>query len=139
MNVVILSGRLSTDVTLRYTQKGTTVSHFDMAVKKLFQKKNEGNAVDFFHIVIWGKLAEVCGNNLIKGRMVTVRGHLTNNTYHAEDGSKKNFTNIEAEQIEFMDYRKTNSQNIKDTQQPKQGEDVPLSYTSPMANEEIPF
>lgn len=77
MNLVVLSGRVSTDVELRYTKKGTSVVSFDIAVRKSFTKDAEGNyPADFFHIVAWNKLAESCQKNLIKGRMVLIKGSL---------------------------------------------------------------
>lgn len=77
MNLVVLSGRVSTDMVLRYTKKGTSVVSFDIAVRKSFTKDAEGNyPTDFFHIVAWNKLAESCQKNLIKGRMVLVKGSL---------------------------------------------------------------
>ena len=79
MNLVVLSGRVSTDMVLRYTKKGTSVVSFDIAVRKSFTKDAEGNyPTDFFHVVAWNKLAESCQKNLIKGRMVLVKGSLAN-------------------------------------------------------------
>lgn len=107
MNLVVLSGRVSTDMVLRYTKKGTSVVSFDIAVRKSFTKDAEGNyPTDFFHIVAWNKLAESCQKNLIKGRMVLVKGSLANDDYKDEQGTAHRKTIIKAVMVEFLDSRK---------------------------------
>ena len=59
MNKVILVGRLTRDPEVRYTQKGTAVASFSIAVNTGF---GENKRADFIPIVVWDKLAEVCGN-----------------------------------------------------------------------------
>lgn len=107
MNLVVLSGRVSTDMVLRYTKKGTSVVSFDIAVRKSFTRDAEGNyPTDFFHIVAWNKLAESCQKNLIKGRMVLVKGSLANDDYKDEQGTAHKKTIIKAVMVEFLDSRK---------------------------------
>lgn len=77
MNKVILIGRLTRDPEVRYTQSGIAVCTFTLAVDRRFARKdaNDGRpTADFIPIVCWRKLAEICGNNLVKGRRVGVEG-----------------------------------------------------------------
>lgn len=53
----------------------------------------------------WRKLAEICGNNLIKGRRISVEGRIQVRNYEAQDGSKRYVTEIVADEIEFLDSR----------------------------------
>ena len=75
MNKVILIGRLTKDPETRYTQSGLQVTTFTLAVDRRFAKKDSGQPkADFIPIVAWRKLAEICANNLAKGRRVGVYG-----------------------------------------------------------------
>lgn len=107
MNIVILSGRVATDIDSRVTKDGRLVSHFNLASPKGFKKNKEGKIPAEFHrINAWGKIAEHCRDFLLKGRQVNVRGHLSTNTYTTKDGKRLNFSEITADIVEFVDYRK---------------------------------
>ena len=109
MNQAIIIGRLTRDPEVRYTQSGTAVCTFTLAVDRPWthgkdQQSNQPTA-DFIPVVTWRKLAEVCGNNLIKGRRVGVHGRIQVRSYEAQDGSKRYVTEIVADEIEFLDSR----------------------------------
>lgn len=78
MNKVILIGRLTKDPETRYTQSGLQVTTFTLAVDRRFAKKDSNQPkADFIPIVAWRKLAEICANNLAKGRRVEIgRAHV---------------------------------------------------------------
>ena len=108
MNKVILAGRLTRDPEVRYTQSGKAVASFTVAVDRRFGRKNAENTqptADFIPVVVWEKLAEICGNNLIKGSQVLVEGRLQVRTYDAQDGSKRYVTEVVANEVEFMGSR----------------------------------
>ena len=74
---------------------------------KGFKKNKEGKIPAEFHrINAWGKIAEHCRDFLLKGRQVNVRGHLSTNTYTTKDGKRLNFSEVTADIVEFVDYRK---------------------------------
>ena len=111
MNKVILIGRLTRDPEVRYTQSGIAVCTFTLAVDRRFAKKdaNDGRpTADFIPIVCWRKLAEICGNNLVKGRRIGVEGSMQVRTYDAQDGSKRYVTEVVADEVEFLDSRNEN-------------------------------
>ena len=144
MNLVVLSGRVSTDMVVHYTQKGTSVVVFDIAVRKSFTRDAEGNyPTDFFHVVAWNKLADSCQKNLIKGRMVLVRGCIANDKYEDEQKTIHRKTIIKASMVEFLDSRKNPSghsseagNNVHQTASPEP--DAEISAAS-IPDEEIPF
>lgn len=101
MNKVFLIGNLSKDPELRTTNSGTSVCTFSIAVNR--RKDKDGNSTaDFFPIVAWRQLAELCGKYLAKGRKVSVVGELQNRSYEANDGTKRHVTEIVANEIEFL-------------------------------------
>lgn len=110
MNHAIIVGRLTRDPEVRYTQSGTAVCTFTLAVDRPWahNKDQQGSqpTADFIPVVTWRKLAEVCGNNLIKGRRVGVHGRIQVRSYEAQDGSKRYVTEVVAEDLEFLDSRK---------------------------------
>lgn len=142
MNIVILTGRVSSDITVRYTKKGTAVANFDIATQRSFTKDKDGKyPVDFHHVVVWNKLAETCQKNLIKGRRIGVRGALGNNTYTDKDGNKKYNTVVTADVVEFLDSRKSNRGTAgqeSDMQADIQVADADF-YAAGIPDEEIPF
>ena len=108
MNKVILIGRLTRDPEVRYTQSGIAVCTFTLAVDRRFAKRDAGDGrptADFIPIVCWRKLAEICGNNLSKGRRVGVEGSMQVRSYQAQDNSKRYVTEVVASEVEFMGSR----------------------------------
>ncbi len=102
MNKVILSGNLTRDPEVRYTQSGKALAKLGIAVNRPYSRSAEGNAptVDFFNMTAWDKQAEFCGRYLKKGSSVIVEGRLENNNYE-KDGVKHYSDQITIERIEF--------------------------------------
>ena len=103
MNKVILAGRLTRDPEVRYTQSGKAVATFTLAVDR-FSSQGQREA-DFIPVVVWGKIAEVCGNNLTKGRKVLVDGRLQVRNYEDKTGQKRYVTEVVAQTVEFLERR----------------------------------
>ena len=131
MNKVILVGRLTRDPEVRYTQTGKAVASFSIAVDSGF---GENKKADFIPIVVWDKLAEVCGNNLTKGRRVLVEGRLQIRDYE-KDGQKRRAAEVVAQNIEFLE-PKQQAEKAKPTDS---GYDVSSFGTEVFPEEEIPF
>ena len=109
MNKVILSGRLARDPEVRYTQSGKAVASFSIAVDRNMKRSTENQqqpTADFINIVAWEKLADFCGKYLSKGRKILVEGRLQTRMYEAQDGTKKYFTEVISDNIEFMDSKR---------------------------------
>lgn len=110
MNKVILAGRLARDPEVRYTQTGKAVATFSLAVNRRFSRSADGqNTADFIPIVVWDKLAEICGNYLVKGSQALVEGRIQVRSYDAQDGSKRYVTEVIAQDVEFMGSRPANA------------------------------
>lgn len=114
MNKIILLGRLTKDVELRYTQtSNTAVASFTLAVNRKFAKEGEERQTDFINIVAWNKLAETSSNYLKKGMQVVITGRLQNRSWDDEQGQKRYVTEVIAEELEFVESKK--SQNPDDS------------------------
>ena len=106
MNKVILVGRLARDPEVRYTQSGKAWARMTIAVDRRFSRSSGGDqqqTADFIPLVAWDKLAEICGNNLRKGRQILVEGRMQVRSYEAQDGTKKYATDVVINEMEFMD------------------------------------
>ena len=135
MNKAILIGRLARDPEVRYTQSGVAVCTFTLAVDRRFAHKdaNDGQpTADFIPIVTWRKLAEICGNNLAKGRRISVEGRIQVRSYDAQDGSKRYVTEIVADEVEFLD-----SRSQAGAQEPAGG--IGRASGQSIPDDEIPF
>ena len=103
MNKVILIGRLTKDVELRYTQtNNTAVASFSHAVNRKFVKPGEERQADFFNIIAWNKLAENISKYLFKGNQVAISGRLETRSWDDPNGLKHYVTEVIAEEIDFI-------------------------------------
>ena len=109
MNKVILMGRLTRDPEVRYTQTGKVVCQFTLAVDRPFTNQEGQREADFVPIVVWGKIAELCGNSLTKGQRALVEGRLQIRSYDAKDGTKRWVTEVIANSVEFIERKATGS------------------------------
>ena len=125
MNKVILIGRLVKDPEMRYTQSGKGVCSFVLAVDRRFSKEGQQTA-DFIPIVAWNKLAEIVGDNLTKGRRISVEGRMQVRNYDAQDGTKRYVTEVIADEVEFLDSK-------------RDGQARDILITKDVPDEEIPF
>lgn len=101
MNKVILIGNLTRDPESGSTQSGVQYCRFSIAVNRRFNRDGNESA-DFFNIVCWRGLAEICAKNLQKGRKVCVVGSIQIRQYDAQDGTKRTAVDIQADDIEFL-------------------------------------
>ena len=115
MNIAILIGRLTKDPELRYIPStGKAVATFAIAVDRPFTTKDGQKQVDFFNIVVWGKLAENCANYLAKGRMAGIKGQIQNRSYDTQAGEKRYVTEIIADTVQFLEKAQNNYVPVDD-------------------------
>mgnify|MGYP001314947586 CR=1 FL=1 len=106
MNVVILIGRLTKDVELRYTQAGKAVATFTLAVDRPFTNQAGERETDFIPVVVWGKLAEHFANYLGKCRQTAVVGRMQIRSYEDQKGQRRRITEVVANSVQFLDWAK---------------------------------
>jgi len=109
LNKVMLIGNLTRDPELRYTPQGTAVCSFGLATNRSWmpadasERKEE---TEFHRIVAWNKLAELCAQLLTKGRKVYIEGRLQTRSWEAQDGEKRQATEIVAEDMVILDQKR---------------------------------
>ena len=101
LNKVQLIGNLTKDPELRQTPNGSNVCSFTVATNLTWKDANgqKQDKAEFHNIVVWGKLAEICGQYLQKGKKVYLEGRLQTRDWEAEDGSKRYKTEMVAENM----------------------------------------
>ncbi|MBL7686198.1 MAG: single-stranded DNA-binding protein [Deltaproteobacteria bacterium] len=104
VNKVILIGNLGNDPEIRYTPSGAAVANFNIATNENWKDKNgqDQERTEWHRIVVWGKLAELCGEYLSKGRTVYAEGRLQTREWNDKDGNKRYTTEIIANTIQFL-------------------------------------
>lgn len=110
LNRIVLIGRLVADPQLRYTQTGTAVANFRIAVDRPFTNNQGDRETDFIDIVAWRKLAETVANNLTKGRLVAIDGRLQIRQYEHE-GQRRQAAEVVADTVRFLDWPKDSGQS----------------------------
>lgn len=105
LNKVMLIGRLGKDPEIRYTQGGMAVVNFTVATNEDWMDKASGEKkekTEWHRIVAFGKLGEICGKYLAKGKQVYVEGRLQTRSWE-QDGVTRYMTEIVADQMQMLD------------------------------------
>lgn len=105
MNHVTIIGRLTADPQVRYTQEGTAVASFTIAIDR---GKDKG--ADFPRVVAFGKTAENVGKYTEKGKRVAVEGSIHTGSYD-RNGEKVYTTDVNAFRVEFLDWKEKTAKN----------------------------
>lgn len=109
MNKVVIIGRLTKDPELKFTPgNGTAVTIVTLAVDK-FNPSTGKREADFISITIWGKQAENTANYMTKGSMMAISGRIQTRSYDGKDGTKRYVTEVVANEVSFLSYRKQGS------------------------------
>ena len=112
MNNVVLVGRLTRDVELKYIPgSGTAVTNFAIAVDREFTGKDGKKETDFIDIQVWGKSAENCANYIGKGSLVAVQGSIRVDSYQDQEGNNRKMTRVNANRVQFLDSKKDKQEN----------------------------
>lgn len=106
INRVILIGNLGGDPECKILDTGTAVCNFSIAVSESWMKDGEKKEkTEWVKIVAWGKLAEICGEYLHKGKQVYIEGKLQTRSWES-DGQKKYITEVVASQMQMLGSKK---------------------------------
>ena len=109
LNKVMIIGNLGADPEMRYTANGDAVTTFSVAVNRRYTSNGEQREeVEWFRVVAWRKLAEVCSQYLSKGRQVYVEGRLQTRTWDDQEGRKHYMTELVAQEVKFLGGRQDN-------------------------------
>lgn len=106
VNKVILVGRLGKDPEVKATPNGNTVAKFSLATDEKFTDRdgNKQERTEWHNIVAWGKLGEICGQYLRKGKLVYIEGKIRTDSWEDKETKQKRYrTEIIADTMRMLD------------------------------------
>ena len=149
VNKVILVGNLCQDPTVRYTKSGTAVASFSLATNERWKGKDakrmqkggkKEEKTEFHRIVIWGKLAEISGEYLSKGKQVYLEGRLQTREWEDSDGNKKQTTEIVASNMTMLGQASgSSSPSTGGSSAPSGGQQSSSGKEQDFEDDDIPF
>lgn len=110
INNVVLVGRLTRAVDLRYTSNGTAYASFTVAVDRNFKNQNGEKETDFINCAMWRKAAENFANFTRKGSLVGIEGRIQTRNYENQQGQKVYVTEVLAENFSLLEARNATNQ-----------------------------
>jgi single-strand DNA-binding protein len=108
LNKVMIIGRLGRDPEMRYTPSGRPVTTFSVATSRTWNT-SEGERrteTEWFNVVAWGSLAEICKQYLTKGQQVYIEGRLQTRHWDDNEGVKRTSTEIVANEMIMLGERR---------------------------------
>lgn len=108
INRVVLVGRLTKEVELRYTQSGKAAGSFTIAVNRQFTNQQGEREADFINAVIWGKGAENLANFTHKGSLIGVEGRVQTRNYENQQGTRVYVTEVVVDNFSLLEPKSAN-------------------------------
>lgn len=127
INNVSLTGRLTKDIDLRYTQSGVAVASFTLAVNRNYKDQDGNQQTDFIQCQIWRKAAENFANFTHKGSLVGIEGRIQTRNYDNQQGQKVYVTEVIVTNFSLLEPRNTQENNQEQPYQ--QSSQAPSSQT----------
>jgi len=140
VNKVILLGHLGADPELRYTQSGTAVANIRLATNESFVDKATGERTertDWHRVVAWGKLAEIVGQYLTKGRQIYVEGQLQTRQWQDKEGNTRYTTEVRASDLVMLGGRGGSPEEGGGPSD--EGQYASVGGDSPPSDDDLPF
>lgn len=150
LNRATLIGNLTREPEMRQTPSGQAVCSFSVATNRSWTDNNgqKQDATEFHNVVAWGRLADICGQYLTKGKKVYIEGRLQTRDWEGQDGVKRYRTEVVAENMIMLDAKggapTGGSFSSSGTggfvpPQPKMQDDPSVNADMEIRMEEIPF
>ncbi|NOY98311.1 MAG: single-stranded DNA-binding protein [Chloroflexi bacterium] len=134
LNKVMIIGHLGRDPEMRYTPSGRPVTTFSVAVSRSWNSSDgeRHSETEWFNVVAWGHLAEICKKYLTKGQQVYIEGRLQTRRWEDKEGTKRTSVEVVANEMMMLGDRRDNRQS--------QGEDKSdVEAGSQTDEDEFPF
>lgn len=108
LNKVMIIGHLGRDPEMRYTPSGRPVTSFSVATSRSWNTSNgeRRTETEWFNVVAWGSLAEICNQYLKKGQQVYIEGRLQTRRWEDDDGNKRSTTEVVAREMIMLGDRR---------------------------------
>ena len=142
INRVVLTGRLTRDVDLRYTQGGSAVATFNLAVDRRFTNQQGEREADFVSCVIWRKPAENFANFFHKGSLVGIEGRIQTRNYENKQGQRVYVTEVIVENFSFLESKSSTGNGSYQNNRPQNNTSDPFANNGKpidIQNDQLPF
>ena len=144
VNKVIIVGRLGADPEVKAIGSGSTVARLNIATSESWVKDGQRQERTEWHrVTVLGKLAEICGKHLAKGRQVYVEGKLQTRQWEDQQGAKRYTTEIVASTVQFLGAANGERSTSSSSHASGGGDDFNFQDFGPEpsfnSNDEIPF
>ena len=145
MNKVVLLGRLTKDIELRYTESNVAVGNLTLAVKRRIKNTNGEYESDFINCTCWKETAETMNKYLKKGDQVLVEGRIQTRNYEDKDGNKRYATEVVIEHMDFVSSKKEQTTEVKEEPKEEKNpfedmkEKVEADQSIEISDEDLPF
>ena len=110
INIAVLTGRLTKDAELKYTQNNTPIANFTIAVDRKVKSGGERQA-DFINIVAWRQTAEFVSKYFKKGSAMGIEGFIQTRKYQDKDGNNRIAFEVVANNVHFVDSKGSDGNN----------------------------
>jgi single-strand DNA-binding protein len=109
LNKVMIIGRLGRDPEMRYTPSGRPVTNFSVATSRNWTTSNgeRRTETEWFNVVAWSNLAEICNQYLVKGQQVYIEGRLQTRHWDDDNGKRHSSVEIVANEMIMLGKRRT--------------------------------
>jgi single-strand DNA-binding protein len=124
LNKITVIGNLGTDPEMRYTPNGNPVTSFRIATTRTYTSSDGERLQDteWFTVVAWNQLAELCNQYLSKGRRAYVDGRLHSHSWEGQDGQTRFRNEIIADRVLFLDRPGSGPSSTEEQGEAPQGE-----------------
>ena len=116
LNKVMLIGNVGRDPELRFTASGKPVTSFSLAVSRRWTASNgqRREETEWFNVVAWGNLAEICDRYVSKSQQIYVEGRLQTRSWENEQGIRQYRTDVIANEVTVLEPRHNNHRAYDD-------------------------
>jgi single-strand DNA-binding protein len=127
LNKVMIIGHLGRDPEMRYTPSGRPVTTFSVATSRSWHSADgeRHEETEWFNIVAWGSLAEICNQHLHKGQQVYIEGRLQTRRWEDAEGNKHFTTELVAKEMIMLGERREITATAA-VERPQEGEELPF-------------
>ncbi len=135
LNKVQIIGHLGKDPEMRYTPSGKPVTTFSVAVSRSWNSADgeRHSETEWFNVVAWGNLAEICKQYLVKGQQVYIEGRLQTRRWDDKEGVKHTSVEIVASEMMMLGDRRDSNNHTQEM------DNASADPTTGAVEDEFPF
>jgi single-strand DNA-binding protein len=137
LNKVMVIGHLGRDPEMRYTPSGRPVTTYTVATSRSWNTSDgeRHSETEWFNVVTWGNLAEICKQYLTKGQQVYIEGRLQTRHWEDKEGVKHSTVEIVATEMMMLGERREGNSHGASSEEPA----IPVESESQSGDDEFPF